>query len=221
MILLESGNRLLIDLITSFLIPDADYKPAPTEVKLHDFDNATFLIEVSETDLQRVVVSLSLPCYRQIKDHGAEEAIKAAFGSMVQAPRDQYDVTIALTPADYSGKEQEIIEKTARLKRIALSGVFDHFLKPLSTGNASTLTNFKFDLRQDTTVYITPAADRVTISYRLAFIDKADNEIGRVFLNGFCMFSFTFTYFKFFIFFYIFSIICPFPHHHPFSSSSS
>lgn len=185
MILLESGNRLLAQLIESFLLPDEDYKPAPTEVKLHDFDGSTFFIEVNEADLSRVIISLGLPCYREIKDKGAEDAVKAAFGSMVQPARQGYDATIALSKADYQGKEAAIIDLASKFKRIALSGVFDYFLKPLATNSTSTLSNFKFDLRKDTTVYFIPSADRVTVGFRLSFIDRADNEIGRVFLREF------------------------------------
>jgi actin related protein 2/3 complex subunit 2 len=164
---------------------DPDYKPAATEVKLHDFDQAAFFVEVLPEDLKTIIISLSLPCYHQIKDKGADDAVKAAFGAMVRPTKAGYDATIALTPADYQGKEEQIIELASRFKRVALSGVFDHFLQPLSAGKSGSLSNFKFDLRQDTTVYILPGADRVTVGYRLSFIDRADNEIGRVFLREF------------------------------------
>jgi len=184
MILLESGNRLLADLVRSFLIPDADYKPAPTEVKLYDFDNSSFFIRVEESDLSRVIISLSLPCYREIKDKGADAALQGAFGSMLIAPEQGFDVTIALGKSDYEGKEEAIIDLASRLKRITLGGVFEHFLAPLAKGTPAP-PSFKFDLRRDTTVYFIPKADRVTVGFRISFMDKADNEIGRVFLREF------------------------------------
>jgi len=44
---------------------------------------------------------------------------------------------------------------------------------------------FKFDLRGDTTVYVLPGADRVTIIYSLSFHDKVDNAVAKVFMQEF------------------------------------
>eukprot|EP00461_Guttulinopsis_vulgaris_P001683 UN01683 len=186
MILLETGNRLLADLMRSFVIPDPDIRPAPTEVKLYDFDNSSFLFQVHEDDLTKVHISLYLPCYREIKEKGALKALQTEFGALLQDNAESgYDATIILTKNDYAGKEDQMIDLVSRFKRIALGGVFEYFLAPLSRKETNGLTNFKFDLRPDTTVYFIPQNDRVTVAYRLSFLDKADTEIGRVFLREF------------------------------------
>jgi actin related protein 2/3 complex subunit 2 len=166
-------------------ISDVDYKPAPTEAKLHDFDHALFQVTVLPDCLTTIFISLAIPCYKDIKSKGSEDAVKKAYGNMVQAPFQGFDVTIRLQEADYKGKEEHMIDLVSRLKRIVVGGVFDFHLEKLTNNTTSTLTNFKFDLRKDTTVYFLPSADRISVFFRISFMDKADNEIGRVFLREF------------------------------------
>lgn len=104
---------------------------------------------------------------------------------MIVAPQNGYDVTISVGKADYEGKEEATIELISRLKRTALSGVFEHYLSALNKGTSGSLAPFQFDLRKDTSVFLIPQNDRVSVYFRLSFIDKADNEIGRVFLREF------------------------------------
>ena len=166
------------------LIPsDPDYRPSPLEIKLYDFDNSGFLVSVHEDNLECVIVSLSLPCYRAIKDKGADDALQAAYGDLLVSPEDGYDVTIRVDSAYWKGKEEQTVDLISRLKRIALGGVFDHHLIAIHKKNISSLSNFTFDLRKDTTVYFLPQADRIQIVFRLALMDRADIEIGRVFLQ--------------------------------------
>lgn len=161
-------------------------RPAPTEVKLYDFDQAAFLVQVEEDDLTKITISLYMPCYKAIENSGALAALKAAYGTMLQSSAVRgNDATIVLTKADYEGKEEQVIELVSRFKRIALGGVFDYYLQPLQAGKSGDLPALKFDLRPDTTVYLVPQKDRVVVGFRLSFQDKADNEIGRVFLREF------------------------------------
>jgi actin related protein 2/3 complex subunit 2 len=44
---------------------------------------------------------------------------------------------------------------------------------------------FKFDLRSDTTVYLTPAADRCVVVFAIDFTEDTDNVIARIFLQEF------------------------------------
>ena len=170
----------------SFLIRDRDYKPQPFEVKLNDFDNSSFYIQVPEHNLNQVNVSLELPCYKEIKTHGSQAAIEAAFGAYLQPEAEPgYDVTVSVTQDAWTGKEEQTIELLSKLKHIALGGIFDFYLSKLNQKQTAELSNFKFQLRPDTIVYFIPFADRIQITFQLSFIDKADMEIGRVFLTEF------------------------------------
>ena len=63
--------------------------------------------------------------------------------------------------------------------------MFEHFFAAVNAGTSGSLAPFKFDLRPDTTVYFVPGADRILVCFQLAFIDKADQIIGKVFLTEF------------------------------------
>lgn len=169
-----------------FLCSDPDYKPSPSETRICDFDNASFLVKVEESDLARVYVSLSLPCYSEIKNMGARDAVEAAFPGLISPETEAgYDFTISVGKSDYEGKETEMIEKLANMKSITLGGVFEKYYKALNDKNTSSLSNFKFNLRPDTTIYIIPNADRIYTTFQLSFMDKSDMEIGKVFLTEF------------------------------------
>jgi len=184
MILLESGNRIVAETVKGVIIPDPDYKPLPFNLRISDFDNAAFNLVSNDAD--SVEVSLALPCFHQIADFGAKAAVDKAFGSFVAPEAEKgYDVTVKVTKADWTGKEQEIIDLLASLKRVALGGVFEYFLAAVGNNTSGSLQPFKFNLRPDTTVHFVPGADRVAVIFLLSFIDKADQVIGKVFLTEF------------------------------------
>lgn len=136
--------------------------------------------------MERVSVSLYLPCYREIKDMGAFEAAQAAFPGLISPETEpNYDITISVGKADYEGKEHEMIDKLSNMKAIVLGGIFEKYYKALNDKNMSSLSNFKFNLRPDTTVYLVPNVDRIYTTFQLSFMDKTDNEIGKVFLSEF------------------------------------
>ena len=72
---------------------DPDFKPQPFDVRISDFDNASFLL--LSNDAETVSVSLALPCYHQIAEFGAKAAIDKAFGAYVMPEAEKgFDVTV-------------------------------------------------------------------------------------------------------------------------------
>jgi len=184
MILLESKNRVIAETLKTVLIPDIDYRPAPFEVKLCDFDNASFKVEMKQDQYDEISLSLALPCFYQIKDAGAQTAAETAFGSWLNSTASTgYDLTVTVTRKDWEGKEQSVINTLSNMKGIILGGVFENYYESLNRN--VKLAPFKFDLRPDTTVFLVPGNARVVTIFQLRFQDKADMEIGRVFLSEF------------------------------------
>jgi len=126
-------------------------------------------------------VTLNLPCYSTIKDHGAEEAAKAAFGDRLVSGDGDLTVQVDLDKED---KKDDVIKKLSLFKPIVLGGVFKHYYTKLAKGEAPAAP-FKFDLRRDTTVYFIPDKDRVVTVFGLDFTEKVDKAVARIFMQEF------------------------------------
>ncbi len=121
-----------------------------------------------------------------MKDHGAQDAVEAAYPGMVAStPLQGYDVTLNIPSSYWKGQEEKAIENIASFKRYALGGVFHKYCSAVREKKIKDLPLFKFNIRPDTVVYLVPGSDRVTVFYQLRFIDKSETEIGRVFLSEF------------------------------------
>jgi actin related protein 2/3 complex subunit 2 len=182
MILLEPGNRILGETVAAQINGGADTKREPIDVRLCDFDDASYRIIIDSKTKNLLQVTLNLPCYSTIKDHGAEEAAKAAFGDRIISSTEG-DLTVQVD-LDKEEKKEEIIKKLTLFKPIVLGGVFRHYYTKLAKGEAPAAP-FKFDLRKDTQVYIIPDKDRVVTVFGLDFTEKVDKACARIFMQEF------------------------------------
>jgi hypothetical protein len=97
MILLEPGNRILGETVAAQINGGGDSKREPIDVRLCDFDDASYRVIIDSKTKNLLQVSLNLPCYSTIKDHGAEEAAKAAFGErLISTPESDLTVQVDL-----------------------------------------------------------------------------------------------------------------------------
>jgi len=183
MILLESGNRILGETVAAQINSGSDSKREPIDVRLCDFDDASYRVIVDSKSKNLLQVSLNLPCYSTIKEHGGEEAAKAAFGDRLITSADGFDLTVQVD-LDKEDKKEEIIKKLSLFKPIVLGGVFKYYYTKLAKGEAPAAP-FKFDLRRDTTVYLIPDKDRVVTVFGLDFTEKVDKAVARIFMQEF------------------------------------
>jgi len=84
------------------------------------------------------------------------------------------------TTQSYQSSDK-LIANIANMRSLAIGAPFAHLLGYLQKGKAGK--KFKFDIRPDTTVYLCPKKDRVTVVYALKFFDKVDTAIARIFLQ--------------------------------------
>jgi len=183
MILLEPGNRILGETVAAHINGGSDTKREPIDVRLCDFDDASYRIVIDGKAKNLLLVSLNLPCYSTIKDHGGEDAAKGAFGDRLISPVDGFDLTVQVD-LDKEEKKEELIKKLTLFKPIVLGGVFRHYYTKLAKGEAPAAA-FKFDLRRDTTVYLIPDKDRVVTVFGLDFTEKVDKAVARIFMQEF------------------------------------
>jgi len=67
MILLERGNRILGETISSKFFLDADEKVDPMDVKLCDFDDVAYRVQIEAESKNIMTVSMNCPCYNRSK----------------------------------------------------------------------------------------------------------------------------------------------------------
>jgi len=187
MILLEPGNRILGETISAQVIREnPEEKREAIDVRLCDFDDTSYRVVVTAEAKDTIRVSIGLPAYRQVKDHGADAGVAKAYGAYVQPEPDQgYDVTLAIDlNALGATKPEKLVSDISLFKANLIGGVFDHFFSNLLKGG-KPLDPFRFDLRGDTNIFFIPTADRVTVIYSLDFKDRVDRAVARVFLQEF------------------------------------
>jgi len=64
---------------------------------------------ISPDDRDTLVVSMNVPCWRDIKDKGSLDSVKAAFGSAVIASEDGFDVTLSYNLKALPSREEELV----------------------------------------------------------------------------------------------------------------
>jgi len=191
MILLEIGNRILAETVDAQINappPDEDEKDKkkkrdPMDVRLCDFDGVTYRVIIDAKDRDAMLVMMSVPCYYQIKDFGAEAAFKAHYGDAVTEPVEGNSVGLKYN-LETLEKKDETVQKIKVMKYVVLGGVFKHFYNKLAAGENPE--HFKFDLRSDTTVYLVPEkSERTTTIFAMDFAEKVDKVIAKVFMQEF------------------------------------
>lgn len=181
MILLAPGNRILEECVRSQICSEG--KREGVDVRLCDFDDVSYRIQVEKENLDVMKVSMNLPCFNQIDVVGGQAAVDKYYGEYKQAEAEVgYDVTLSVNIPEVKDKE-DTVNRLQLIKSKITGGVFDHYFTALAEGTKTD--NFKFDLRGDTTVYLVPRDDRVIVIFSVDFTEEVDKVIGKVFLQEF------------------------------------
>jgi len=187
MILLEKGNRILGETVSSKLNHDPEEKLEPMDVKLCDFDDVSYRVQIEAESKNILQVSMNMPCYAKIADKGAKESFEKAYGALVSpAASAGYDLTLKINLDELKDQKvkDDLVTKLSMFKLYTLGGVFDSHFTNLLKGGAPT-DPFRFSLRQDTEVFFFPKADRCTVIFSIDFKDRTDKVIARAFMQEF------------------------------------
>jgi len=180
MILLEPSNRILEEAVNSQI--NAEGARDALDVRLCDFDDVAYRIQVEKDNLDLLKVSMSSYCYSSIEDKGGKDALEKHYGKYVGTPETGFDFTLNIPINEVEDKEA-LVKSLAVLKSNITGGVFEHFFSALEADKK--MDQFKFDLRSDTTIYFCPRDDRVTVIFAVDFSEAVDKVIAKVFLQEF------------------------------------
>lgn len=190
MLLLNPANKILADTVGNRIRGDdadeADAKGGEMDVRLCDFDDVTYHVRVASKEADSVQLSMSVPFYDAIKEHGAADELKAAFGDTVaDEPADGQSLTldVKLDGSNLPCDRAEFVDRVGMLRATVVGGVFKKYLGAVAEGTKPE--PFRFEMRHDTTVYFAPGDDRVVVIYEFSFTERVDQVVASVFMKEF------------------------------------
>merc|ERR1740115_59869 len=170
MILLEPGNRILLETCNSMIIREDE----------EEGKEATAVTSV-------MTVSMRLPIFEEIAERGGKAALEKHYGDLKVDSDDVNEVILKVNFADIPSdeeKKEELCAKISQMKGRITGGAFEHYFKALND-KAPLTENAEYRIRGDTTLYLVPKDDRVTVIYALDFSEEVDRVVGKVFMDIF------------------------------------
>ncbi|KAI0142789.1 Arp2/3 complex [Xylariaceae sp. FL1272] len=199
MLLLDYQNVLIQSVLTERFSGAA---PASIDQTVSDFDGVTFHISTPETKTQ-ILVSLSIRCYNELCQYGAEEVLQREYGQYVVSPEQGYNFSVMVDlenlPAEKEERE-ELIKKISLLKRNAMAAPFEHAyaehykLKEAASKYTSEEAPqgvreggdvMAIHYRDEEAIYVKASHDRVTVIFSTIFREETDRIFGKVFIQEF------------------------------------
>lgn len=159
-------------------------KPESIDITVADFDGVLYHMSNPDGDKSKIVVSISLKFYKDLKEHGADDLVKREYGDFITAVEDGYDVSLLYSLENIPADFEENAKKAALLKRNCFASVFEKYFEfqvKGTTGNKRAVIQY----RDDETMYVEAQKDRVTVIFSTVFKDDDDIVIGKLFMQEF------------------------------------
>ncbi|VDD86875.1 unnamed protein product [Enterobius vermicularis] len=185
MIILEQNNRVISDVLENKVEQlKTGGKPDSVDIRVADFDGVLFAISNPGGDRTKIMISISLKFYKDLKEHGADELLRSKYKEYLTASEKGYDASLLYDLSKFPDNYLDIVNEAALLKRNCFASVFEKYFD-LQTKGQEGQKQAVIHYREDETLYIEAKADRVTIVFSTIFRDPEDIIIGKVFLQEF------------------------------------
>jgi actin related protein 2/3 complex, subunit 2 len=200
MLLLDYENVLIRSILTERLAPGAS--PVSIDQVVSDFDGVTFHIS-TPTAKSQILVSLSMKCYRDLLQYGAESVLQREYGNYITSPEAGYDFSILIDfeqLPENSEEREDLVRRVSLMKRNAMAAPFEKAFDEFSSlaEEATRYTSesapqgvkeggdvMAIQYREEEAIYIKASHDRVTVIFSTIFRDETDRIFGKVFLQEF------------------------------------
>lgn len=183
MILLMPGNRILFETVNAIFKIDNPEKREICDVRLYDFDDISYKIQVTEDDLNTLKVSMTVPCYEEFQEFGGKTALEKYYPDLkTDEAAEGTSLTVRVNLNDVKDKEK-LATDLSMLRCYVMGGLFEHYFRAQQKGEV--LEKKKVNLINDTTVYFCPSGDRTVVVFAVNFSDNTDKTIAKVFLQEF------------------------------------
>jgi len=189
MILLEVQNRIIVDTLNyKFSNALAGNKPDAVDITIADFDGVLFHISnpssSDQSQKSKILVSISLKFYKDLKEHGADELIKREYGAYLTTTEPGYNVTLVYDLDKVPSNHEDVSRNAGLLKRHCFASVFEKYFEFQQREDGSQ-KRAVIHYRDDETMYVEAKKDRVTVIFSTVFRDSDDIVIGKVFMQEF------------------------------------
>jgi len=197
MILLQSPSRFLLQTLQDRVL--SGEKGMDIDCHTVEFDDVRYHIQFSMRNPKVMVLSVALPLPSPeaiLCDGlplGAIEAIKAAYGPVVQIldpPKDGFDLTMNINLTKLPPDEEQrnaILTQIASVREVVLGAPLKVLLKHLASKTVAPNVDKLVALvhRPNESFFLAPQADKVTIVYPMRFQDSIDIVLATSFLQEF------------------------------------
>lgn len=206
MLLLQYHNLLLKSVLTERILDPEDEAPTSSlDQIVSDFDNVTFHLSTAPDNKDQLFVSVRIKSWPDLEKYGAREVLAREYGTyLLSTPENGYDATIALDVSELRQnmaleQRRALVDSIALLKRNAMAAPFerafaqyDELAKEAAEKSVdmyapeqSTSEVMAVRYRENESIYVKAAHDRVTVVFSTGFRDETDRVFGRVFLQEF------------------------------------
>lgn len=197
MILLQSHSRFLLQTLLN-RVQNLE-KAVEVDYNWVEFDDVRYHVQVSMKNPHLFLLSVSLPIpsadtvFCGGLPSGAIEAIKAAYGVLVQIldpPRDGFNLTLKLNlsklPHDEDNRHTTLV-KVASIREVVLGAPLRVILKQLGSRIIGSDVNRLVALvhRPKESFFLVPQAEKVIVVYPMRFKDSIDIALATSFLQEF------------------------------------
>ncbi|OAP60345.1 hypothetical protein AYL99_05347 [Fonsecaea erecta] len=199
MLLLDYQNVLIQSLLTERF---SGAPPTSIDQVVSDFDGVAFHIS-TPTSKTQILISLSIKCYRELLQYGAEQVLQREYGNYITNTEAGYDFSILVDlenlPPSAEEKE-ELVRRISLLKRNVMAApfekAFDEFAQLAEEASKYTSESapqgvkeggdvMAIHYREEEAIYIKASHDRVTVIFSTMFTDAVDRIFAKVFLQEF------------------------------------
>jgi len=159
-------------------------KASAIDIKVSDFDGCLYHVTNPDGVKTKIVVSISLLFYDELKKHGADELLKKVYGDYMTTPEEGYNISLLIDLENLPPNREELIKNIGLIKRNCFASVFERYFDFLEKEEEST-ERAVIHYREGETMYVEAKQDRCTVIFSTVFKDNDDIIIGKVFMQEF------------------------------------
>mmetsp|Transcript_21987 Transcript_21987/g.32768 ORF Transcript_21987/g.32768 Transcript_21987/m.32768 type:complete len:316 (-) Transcript_21987:110-1057(-) len=159
-------------------------KLGTVSMTFYDFENSHYKVEIQPKKSSILTVSLKMPCFSSIENEGVTDVLEKDYKDLVVDTAKGYDVSLGFDVMDLPIDEKKLMNLVVSLKENLVTAPLLKYFNALLSGSPLS-DRFSFDLRPDTTMFIVPSRDRVTVTLRISFENEVDREVAEIFLKDY------------------------------------
>lgn len=185
MILLEINNGMVEDALRTRM---EEEKPSGIDIKVSDFDGCLYHVGNVDGDKTKIIISIALNFYDELKKHGADELIKKTYGGLLTSLEEGYNISLLIDLENLPEDKEGLIKSVGLLKRNCFASVFERYfdyLEQEEEGARQSSERAIIHYREGETMYVQAEDDRCTVIFSTVFKDNDDIIIGKVFMQEF------------------------------------